>query len=184
MSILIIGANGQVGKHCLRQASKRQLPNISCTRSSLDLSNTADISTYIESVKPCAIINCAAYTAVDKAEVEIDLATKINSCAPKAIAKSCQHLGIPLIHISTDYVFSGEKISRYYEEDNTDPINVYGITKLEGEKHVLENCETAIVLRTSWVFSEYGINFFTTMLKLANSHDSLRVVADQWGRPT
>lgn len=184
MSILIIGANGQVGRHCVQQAKQRQLPYYSCTRNSLDLSDSKAISLYIEQLKPSAVVNCAAYTAVDKAEVEVELATAINYLAPEAMAISCQRLGIPLIHLSTDYVFSGDKIGSYSEEDTTSPINHYGKTKLQGEQAVLNNCNKAFVLRTSWVFSEYGNNFVKTMLKVSKTHDNLNIISDQWGCPT
>lgn len=184
MSILIIGANGQVGKHCIEQALKRSLAYTTCTRSELELTSRTDISNYITQLNPSAVINCAAYTAVDKAETEQLLASQINTLAPEAMAKVCQNLDIPFVHISTDYVFSGDKIGSYTETDPTSPINHYGYSKLQGELAALENCDKAFVLRTSWVFSEYGNNFVKTMLKLAKMHDSLNIVDDQWGCPT
>jgi dTDP-4-dehydrorhamnose reductase len=184
MSILIIGANGQVGKHCIEQALKRSLAYTACTRSELELTSRTDISNYITQLNPSAVINCAAYTAVDKAETEQLLASQINTLAPEAMAKACQNLDIPFVHISTDYVFSGDKIGSYTELDSVSPINHYGHSKLQGEVAVLKSCDKAFVLRTSWVFSEYGNNFVKTMLKLAQAHDSLNIVDDQWGCPT
>lgn len=184
MSILIIGANGQVGKHCIEQALKRSLAYTACIRSDLELTNSTDISSYITQLKPSAVINCAAFTAVDKAETEHLLANQINTFAPEAMAQACQNLDIPFVHISTDYVFSGEKVGGYTELDSVSPINHYGYSKLQGELAVLKSCDKAFVLRTSWVFSEYGNNFVKTMLKLAQVHDSLNIVDDQWGCPT
>ena len=187
MKVLIIGKNGQLGQSINKITSSENIRDeyIFVGRSELDLSNTANISTYFKQNKFDVIINCAAYTAVDKAESESDLANQINYLAVKQIAEACKHQGAKLIHISTDYVFDGKNYKPYIEDDITNPKNVYGKTKLAGEKVVQKVMPTdAAIIRTGWLYSEYGNNFVKTMIKLGDSGKEVRVIFDQIGSPT
>ena len=187
MKVLIIGKNGQLGQSINKITSSENTKEeyIFVGRSELDLSNTASISTYFKQNKFDVIINCAAYTAVDKAESESDLANQINYLAVKQIAEACKHQGAKLIHISTDYVFDGKNYKPYIEDDITNPKNVYGSTKLLGERAVQEVIPTdAAIIRTGWLYSEYGNNFVKTMIKLGDSGKEVRVIFDQIGSPT
>lgn len=180
--ILLTGASGQVGHALAQQLSHAQL--IRPGRAELDLADTAAIHRYVDQVRPDLIINPAAYTAVDKAESEVQAATAINAIAPGALAAAAQRHGIVLIHFSTDYVFDGSQEQPYRETDATAPASVYGRTKRDGELAVLEHCEAAWVLRTSWVYGNHGGNFMKTILRLAQEREQLSIVADQWGAPT
>lgn len=181
MKILVLGAGGQLAHHL-----RDELPDAGYWgRATLDLASpTADVHAAIERFAPSVIVNAAAYTAVDKAEMERALAWALNAAAPAAVAESAATLGVPLLHVSTDYVFDGSKASDYTVDDAVRPTSVYGASKLAGELAVRNLCERSWVLRTSWVFSEHGQNFVRTMLRLAATRTSLRVVADQRGRPT
>jgi len=138
----------------------------------------------IASFEPTVVINAAAYTMVDKAETEPSAAFVINRDSPAAISRMCESRGIPYVHISTDYVFDGDKPAPYVENDRRNPKTVYGRSKSEGEDVVIASGASAAIIRTSWVYAAHGTNFLRTMLRLAESHDELRVVADQIGRPT
>jgi dTDP-4-dehydrorhamnose reductase len=181
--ILVTGGSGQVGG-ALSQLKSHNLEFIAPRRDELDLSNARSIKTYLASEPFAAVINCAAYTAVDKAESERDLAWHVNATAPGLIAEHCAKAKIPLLHVSTDYVFSGEALRPYVEDDVVGPINVYGASKEAGEAAIRAVTDAHIILRTSWVVSATGHNFVKTMLRLATDRDELRVVADQQGRPT
>jgi dTDP-4-dehydrorhamnose reductase len=150
----------------------------------LDLSEPAAVAAAIDAAKPDAIINASAYTAVDKAEAEPELAFALNRDAPAAMAQAAARLGAPLIHVSTDYVFSGDKPTPYVEDDPRQPANVYGRSKAEGEVAVLDVWDRTAVVRTSWVFSAHRANFLKTMLRLGETRDDVGVVSDQYGRPT
>ncbi len=182
--IVLIGADGQVGQelqNTLRPLGELLLFN----RQSLDLSQPENIQSILEPLKPNLIINAAAYTAVDKAESEPDLAHRINAIAPLQLAKVAQSCKAQLIHISTDYVFDGTKGSPYQTNDLTHPTSVYGQSKLEGEQGIQANCENYWILRTAWVYGTYGkSNFVKTMLRLGADRTELKVVADQIGTPT
>jgi dTDP-4-dehydrorhamnose reductase len=181
MKILLTGSNGQVGFELNRKLSA--LGEVIATdREELDLADSDVIKKFIDQIKPGIIINPAAYTAVDKAEFEPELAYKINVTAPKVLASMAAELDIPLIHFSTDYVFDGLKKEAYVETDKTNPQSVYGKTKCEGEKKVRTH-KKHIILRTSWVFGVHGNNFLKTMLRLIQEKDSLNIVGDQWGSP-
>ena len=183
--IIVTGANGQLGNECLDAASREPQWNITgIGREELDLEHLGDIEEIMDDYKPDIIINCAAYTAVDKAETERKKASLINSEAPAHLAAWCSKNKALLIHISTDYVFSGASNIPYSENDTTDPVNYYGQSKLQGEKNKLEEDKNADILRTSWVYSEYGHNFVKTMLRLAAENGSVKVVKDQYGSPT
>ncbi|AMP08579.1 dTDP-4-dehydrorhamnose reductase [Collimonas arenae] len=153
-------------------------------RSQMDLSDLAQVRDVVRSVKPDLIINPAAYTAVDKAESEPELAMRINGEAPGVMAEEAKKIGAAMIHYSTDYVFDGSKDTPYLETDRTCPINVYGKTKLAGEQAVQAAGIPHLILRTSWVYGMHGKNFLLTMLRLAQERDELRIVADQHGSPT
>lgn len=180
--ILITGAKGQLGSS-IREKLKLNKECIFLSREELDLTNINNIYAVLSNYNPDIIINCAAYTAVDKAEDDRETAEMVNALAPAVIASYCSENNCRLIHISTDYVFNGYKTSPYYETDLPDPLNVYGLTKLKGEQLVTGNCEDAVIIRTSWVYSAYGNNFVKTMLRLMESKDSLNVVNDQHGTP-
>ena len=154
------------------------------SRQDADINDTVVLEKIIASTGVTAIINAAAYTAVDKAESEPELARRINVDGPEALAKLCSRFDIPLLHVSTDYVFDGKSEAAYTEADTCNPTGVYGRTKLDGEVAIQRHCPEHIILRTAWVFSEYGNNFLKTMLRLGKERDSLGVVSDQIGCPT
>ena len=179
---LITGANGQLG-HCLQDilpAEKRVLTDVA----ELDITSEQAVLAFGEKHPLSAIINCAAYTNVDKAESEPELARKINVTGPANLAKLAAAKNIPLIHISTDYVFDGTAHTPLTEDMSVHPLGVYGQTKWEGEQAVLKYAPTAVILRTAWLYSPYGKNFVKTMLKLGSERAQLNVVADQFGTPT
>lgn len=185
MKVLVIGKNGQVGSSLLVQAQQRGIECIGLGRAELDLMDSAAIADYFErGIDVDFVINAAAYTAVDLAEKEPAIADQVNHLAVKQIAAACERLDVPLTHISTDYVFNGDCETAYAEDSATSPLGVYGKTKLLGEQAVQQLCSKHIILRVSWVFSEYGKNFVKTMLRLAQEKESLAVVADQYGSPT
>lgn len=193
MRILLLGANGQVGTEL-----RRSLPDlgevIAATRSgqleagaaceAVDLSDVASIPGAVNRIGPDLVVNAAAYTAVDRAESEQELAYRINAEAPGALADACRSLGIPLIHYSTDYVFDGQGSRPYREDDPTDPKNVYGASKLAGEQAIAASGADHLILRTAWVYGLHGHNFLRTMLRLGAERDALDVVDDQRGCPT
>ena len=181
MKILLTGSNGQVGFELNKKLSAL-CEVIATDREELDLTNLSAIRTFIDQTKPDIIINPAAYTAVDKAESEPEIAHLINVIAPEVLASMAAELDIPLIHFSTDYVFDGLKKEAYVETDSTNPQSVYGKTKCEGEEKVRTH-EKHIILRTSWVFGVHGNNFLKTMLRLIQEKESLNIVGDQWGSP-
>ena len=181
MKILLTGKNGQVGFELEKKLST--LGEVIATdREELDLAKPDAIRAFIDQTKPDIIINPAAYTAVDKAESELDLAYRINTLAPEVLAEKAIELDIPLIHFSTDYVFDGLKQEAYVETDPTNPQSVYGKTKRDGEEKVRHHSKH-IILRTSWVFGSNGNNFLKTILGLIMEKESLNIVSDQWGSP-
>jgi len=181
MKILLTGSDGQVGFELNKKLSA--LGEVIATdREELDLTNPDAIRQFIDQTKPDIIINPAAYTAVDKAESEPELAYQINTLAPEVLANKASELNIPLVHFSTDYVFDGLKKEAYVESDLTNPQSVYGKTKCEGEEKVRIH-HKHIILRTSWVFGSHGNNFLKTILRLIQEKESLSIVGDQWGSP-
>ena len=183
--ILITGSTGQLGSS-FKQAD-HLFPGYDfryTSREELPLGDDQKMREFFISVQPRYFINCAAYTAVDKAETEKELAFKINAEAVGNIAKLCNEYHCRFIHISTDYVFDGTSAMPYREENNINPVNVYGASKAAGERYALQYCPDAIILRTSWVFSEYGKNFVKTMISLMHSREEISVVNDQTGAPT
>ena len=181
MKILLTGKNGQVGFELQKKLST--LGEVIATdREELDLTDLNAIRSFIDQIKPDIIINPAAYTALDKAESEPNLAYQINVMAPEVLVEKAGELDIPLVHFSTDYVFDGLKKEAYVETDETNPQSVYGKTKCDGEKKVRKHAKH-IILRTSWVFGAHGNNFLKTMLRLFKEKDSLNIVGDQRGSP-
>jgi len=182
MKILIIGANGQLGRALMQKLTQHEL--ISSTRQCCDLTKTTQIKHTIDQYQPDLIINSAAYTKVDQAEDEKVLAFKINCEAPKIMAQKAFECNIPFIHFSTDYVFDGKKGKAYKEDDPTNPLGIYGASKLAGEKAIQELGGQNYIFRTSWVYSNFGNNFYLTMKKLSQEREELKVVADQVGVPS
>jgi len=190
--VLITGANGQLGRamhQVLRDGMDYQIYRSSNTEdtiegiSQLDITDEAAVNAFIKRIVPDIIINCAAFTAVDLCESEEDEAYRVNALGPKYLAIAAEKIGAKLVHISTDYVFDGEANRPYIEEDPTNPISVYGKTKLAGDCFVQQLCNKYFIIRTAWVYGE-GKNFVKTMLRLAESGNQLKVVADQYGTPT
>jgi dTDP-4-dehydrorhamnose reductase len=181
-TILVLGAGGQLGRELVARlpAAGR---TIACDRATLDVTDAAAIVAIVRRNAPQFIVNAAAYTAVDRAESERDLAFAVNAHAPEALAREAKRVGAVLIHYSTDYVFDGTKATPYSERDATRPLSVYGASKRAGEQAIEASGAAAIVLRTSWVYARHGTNFLTTMERLAKERDELRVVADQTGVP-
>jgi len=183
--IIVTGKQGQLGWELMQLAtSHHQYQFIFLDRTELDLSDTVSINRCIVQYGPAYFINCAAYTAVDKAETEQTLAYQINAAAPGAIAEACRKTNTIFITISTDYVFNGRGIKPYTIDDITEPVNYYGYTKQVGEQLALANNPATIIIRTSWVYSSHGNNFVKTMMRLMKERDTLKVVADQQGSPT
>ena len=185
MKLLITGCNGQVG-HCLVQQlnNKANIDVLALDFSGLDITKKEQVLSIVTGYKPDFIMNAAAYTAVDKAESEEALSMAINCDGASYLAHAAHSVGAVILHISTDYVFEGNKDGLYSETDITNPQGVYGQTKLAGELAVAEACPRHIILRTAWVFGEHGNNFVKTMLRLGKDRDALNIVGDQFGGPT
>lgn len=184
-SILVTGANGQVGNEFRSIADSITTHTfLFVSRNELDINNKEAISNLFSSFKPDYCINCAAYTAVDKAETEWEAALATNATAVTNLAEACAQQGAKFIHISTDYVFDGAGTTPYVESDVTNPVNAYGKSKLLGEEGAVKADPETIIIRTSWVYSAYGNNFVKTMLRLMQSRPEISVVADQLGSPT
>src|SRR3569623_2403721 len=182
--ILVTGANGQVGWELMRRADKFGVTAVGTERAELDITDAQAVDAVIRPDEFDVVVNAAAYTAVDKAELEPDKAYAVNRDGAAHLASACARANTPLIHISTDYVFIGTKQGAYVEDDPVNPINVYGASKAAGEQAVRGRLDRHIILRTSWVYGVHGNNFVKTMLRLAKERGELRVVADQWGCPT
>ena len=183
--ILVSGKNGQLGKELQKLAiSNQNFQFVFFDRDELNIADEQSLKNTFEKFSPSYFINCAAYTAVDKAETERELAYKINAEAVGNIARQCTQFNTKLIHISTDYVFDGKANQPYKEDDATSPVNYYGYTKLSGEELAIKNNSDTIIIRTSWIYSEYGNNFVKTMLRLMNERKEINVVNDQLGSPT
>lgn len=183
MRLAVTGKNGQVVS-ALQALAGPGLEIVALGRPELDLARPDTVFKALREAKPDVVVSAAAYTAVDKAESEPDIAFAVNRDGAKAVARAANDIGVPVIHISTDYVFDGTKTTAYVENDPTGPASVYGRSKLEGEQAVSESTDNYAVLRTAWVYSEYGSNFVKTMLRLSESRDEINVVADQFGCPT
>lgn len=183
MKIVLIGANGQLGR-CFQDSLPEEWQLKTFDSKELDISDKAAVMAAIITNKPDVIVNAAAYTAVDKAESEPERAIAVNTHGPENLALAAKFVGARFVHVSTDYVFDGTAKIPYVETDAVNPLGVYGKSKLGGELLVSALMPSAIILRTAWVFSEYGNNFVKTMLRLAESRDSLGIVSDQYGCPT
>jgi dTDP-4-dehydrorhamnose reductase len=183
MKLLLTGCNGQVGFE-LQRSLAPLAEVIAIGRSDCDLADASALRAFIHKIKPDGIINPAAYTAVDKAESDTGLARKINTDAPRIMGEEAAKIGAFVFHYSTDYVFEGVGEQFYQETDATNPHNVYGHSKLEGEQALLNACPRSLIMRTSWVVGAHGGNFAKTMLRLASERENLSVVADQFGAPT
>jgi len=183
--VLVTGSNGQVGSEIRLLSSSYSDTFLFTDKEKLDITNISDIESFIDKNQIDIIINCGAYTAVDRAEEDEVLADNVNHLAVKYLAKISKKKNIKLIHISTDYVFDGRNFRPYIETDDANPNSVYGSTKLAGEKALEEiNPKNTIIIRTSWVYSSFGANFVKTMLRLGQERDSLGVIFDQVGTPT
>jgi dTDP-4-dehydrorhamnose reductase len=183
MNILLLGANGQVGWELQRALAPLGTVHAHDRRTA-DLSQPQSLHALIFALRPTVIVNAGAYTAVDKAESEVELAHAINAQAPAALAKAALAVGALLVHYSTDYVFDGTKVGAYLPQDATAPQSVYGASKLAGEQAIAASGCAYLIFRTSWVYAARGGNFAKTMLKLAQTREALSVVADQIGAPT
>lgn len=182
MKVVVTGANGQLGWSLAQRAGEYEI--LAFDHDGLDITDAAAVQHTLENSGADVVINAAAYTAVDKAEQEPELAFAVNCQGPRHLASACADLQIPLLHVSTDYVFDGTKRGAYRENDPAAPLGVYGRSKWEGEEAVRQALAAHIILRVSWVFSEHGHNFVKTMLRLAGQREQLKVVADQQGCPT
>lgn len=181
--LLVFGASGQVGRELMALAQARRVEIVGLDHAAADITDGDAVARAVARVEPRMIVNCAAYTAVDRAESEPDAANAINALAPGLLAKAACGAGVPILHLSTDYVFDGAKSGAYRENDAVTPIGVYGQTKAAGESAV-RRAPAHVILRTAWVYGQYGSNFLKTMLRLVGERDRLRVVADQRGCPT
>jgi dTDP-4-dehydrorhamnose reductase len=184
MRILIFGRTGQVARELGRAQWAECFDARLLGRADCDITDLTAVRRVVIETEPQIVINAAAYTAVDRAESEPELAARVNREAPGAIAEACKRLGAALVHLSTDYVFDGSKSGAYVENDAVAPLSVYGRTKAAGEAAVRSVLERHVILRTSWVFAAHGTNFVRTMLRLANERPELRIVSDQKGAPT
>ena len=185
MKIIVTGSKGQLGRSIEELSSGYpELAFVFTDVEELDICDSAEVNHFFEVESPALVINCAAYTAVDKAEKEVVLADKINHLAVANLAQACKKNGSRLIHVSTDYLFDGTKSSPYHEKDIVRPQSVYGITKLAGETAILQCRIPSIIIRTSWLYSAYGSNFVKTMLRLGRERSQISVVSDQVGAPT
>ena len=180
---LVTGCNGQLGREIQKEYENDGAMLICTDVGDLDISDNEQVMRYVRDLQPDVIMNCAAYTAVDACENEWDLAYRINAIGPRNLAIAARETGAKLMHISTDYVFEGNAHEPYTEFDEVHPVSAYGKTKLEGERFVQQFAERYFILRTAWLYGE-GNNFAKTMLRLAESHDEVRVVCDQFGSPT
>ncbi len=180
--VLLLGVNGQVGAELALHFADTNL--LALDRAGADLSQPESLRAVVRAARPDLILNAAAYTAVDRAESEPELADCINHLAPAVLAEEAERLGAVLVHYSTDYVFDGTKTTPYVEIDEPNPLNIYGKSKLAGERAIAAACSRHLILRTSWVYGHRGHNFLLTMLRLGREREVLRVVDDQWGAPT
>ncbi len=183
-NILVLGANGQVGRELAKRADNFNINVKALSRLELDITKSEDVASVLQRIGPKILINAVAYTAVDDAESQSEIAFNVNRDAVETLAKNCAKFSIPLIHLSTDYVFDGKKSGAYLEDDPVCPMGVYGRSKEAGEAHLRDIIDEHIIIRTSWVYSAHGNNFLRTMLRLATERDELNIVEDQKGVPT
>jgi len=182
MKLLITGSKGQLGTELSRQAGAHDV--VAVDYQELDITDASAVADFVEKVRPDVVINAAAYTAVDRAEQDEASAFAVNCDGVSYLAQACNTMNVPLIHVSTDYVFDGSKSAAYVEDDPLAPLGVYGRSKADGDAAVRQYCPKHIIFRTSWVFSAHGNNFVKTMLRLGAERETLGVVSDQFGKPT
>jgi len=182
--IVVFGGNGQLGRELVRAAGERNVPLTALAHANVDIVDGAAVAAAIAHHRPLLVVNAAGYTRVDPAESNIAQAERGNTLGPATVAAACAEASVPLVHISTDYVFDGGKLGAYVETDPVRPLSVYGRTKADGEEAVRSAQPHHVILRTAWLYSEFGENFLKTMLRLAATREELRVVADQHGSPT
>jgi dTDP-4-dehydrorhamnose reductase len=182
--ILVFGGNSQLGQELRRVASARDIALVALARTEVDIADPAAVGRALAKYNPELVVNAAAYTKVDLAEIAVEQARHGNEIGPAVLADICVAAELPLVHISTDYVFDGTKSSAYIESDPTCPINIYGQTKAAGEEAIRRRLLHHVILRTGWLYGEFGQNFLKTIVRLASSRDELRVVSDQRGSPT
>jgi dTDP-4-dehydrorhamnose reductase len=183
-TILAFGAEGQLGRELAERGARRGMTMRMVGRAEADIADSQAVARVVAAAAPAIVVNAAAYTKVDLAESEPEAAFRANALGPCVLAGACAAAAIPLLHVSTDYVFDGTKPSAYVEDDPIEPLGVYGRSKAEGEAAVRRVLEQHVILRTSWVYGVYGANFLKTVLRLARERDELRIVADQRGCPT
>lgn len=184
MKVLVIGREGQLARGLSERMNGSAIEVVATARRDVDLTSEKSVAAAVARERPGVVVNAAAYTAVDRAEGEPECAHAINALGAEFVARACAVHDIPIIHISTDYVFDGTKDGSYREDDATNPLNVYGRTKLEGEVRVAKTCRHHVILRTAWMHSPWGFNFVKTMLQLAATRSTIGVVDDQLGSPT
>jgi len=184
LKILVTGSKGQLGRELGRQGEAFRMEILPYDLPVLDISDRSRVEEFLDRDRPDLVINAAAYTQVERAETEVEQAFHVNRNGPENLALACDRLRVPLVHISTDFVFDGVKKEPYLEDDPVSPINVYGQSKAEGEECVRRGTERHLIVRTSWLYSVYGHNFVTTMLRLGREKPVIRVVDDQFGCPT
>ena len=182
--ILVFGGNGQLGRALIRAAAERHVALHALTRAEADIADAAAVAAVLKRSRPDLVVNAAAYTDVDGAESHDAEARRANELGPSVLAATCAAAGIAMVHVSTDYVFDGSKDGAYRESDPIHPINAYGRSKAAGEDAVRRALDRHVILRTAWLYSEFGRNFLKTILQLAQTRDELRIVADQHGSPT
>jgi dTDP-4-dehydrorhamnose reductase len=182
--IVVFGGNGQLGQELTRAAALRAIAMRSLPRAEADIADGAAVGAALSRWKPDLVVNAAGYTKVDLAETEIEEARRANETGPAVLADACATAGVPMVHVSTDYVFDGAKEGAYLESDPACPISTYGRSKAAGEDAVRRTLKSHVILRTAWVYSEFGQNFLKTVLRLAATRDELRIVDDQYGSPT
>ena len=182
--IVVFGGNGQLGQELARAAAQRAIPMATSPEVDVDIANSSAVATILSRIKATLIVNAAAYTNVDLAETNVEEAFRANEFGAAVLARACAAAQLPMVHVSTDYVFDGTKDNAYLETDSVCPINTYGRTKAAGEQAVRGNIKRHVIVRTAWLYSEFAHNFLKTILRLAADRDELRVVADQRGTPT
>lgn len=182
--IVVFGGNGQLGRELARAATLRAIPMEALSHVEVDIAQSAAVASVLARLKPTLVVNAAGYTKVDLAETNAEKAQQANEIGPAILARACAEAQLPMVHVSTDYVFDGSKNGAYLETDSVCPINTYGRTKAAGEQAVRSNLERHIIVRTAWLYSEFGENFLKTIVRLAAGRDELRIVADQRGTPT
>jgi dTDP-4-dehydrorhamnose reductase len=184
MRIVVTGAGGMLGRELITAARARGWTPVALAHEDLDIAEDSAVAPRLAALRPEAVVNAAAYTAVDRAESEPELAMRANRDGPRVLAAACHALGIPLVHVSTDYVFDGTSSRPYVPSDVVGPLSVYGLSKWEGEEAVRMTTQRHLIVRTSWAFTSHGRNFVTTVLRLAREREELRMVDNQRGSPT